>query len=582
MADISHSDTLAPPRKSVELEDPGAHELCKDSTELARTSDASDNEEEVFSDAQEGPKESAGSNSLIPITRVEKVDDRESHGEVPGTEAYNLRGQDAVPDELEIVGDTSNTSSRRTSQSQPDGTSTPGGSRIPKTVVEKIESTSPSHGEVPSTAAHNMRQADAVPDVILQSPTAKAAFGDGSPISATSPGVSIPKTVVTKVDKQPSHGEVPGTEAFDMRTEDATPDAVETKGDPFGLPTNSTHRSTVATSKPRPSVLRQNSQIAADGGFGRMPDDEDDSSDREAHHDPEAFEDGFGDDFADFEAGGEAEDFGDFDDAFEQPSTEPEPPKLERPPNAETPYPCLSFNDLSSLDSLLGATSPHFDTLFPNTRSLPRQTHAQSTGSPSSLFLTPRSHSLFTQLIAPPPLSPPNWLRSRTRRLFLVSLGVPIDLDEILPKSKQKKLVLPSTVRADSEHRRSDSRRRKGGDIKGLKGANASSTSLSSQTKGSKDRDRRKRKVGNDHLPSRPPPLDFPAVRHLCSPTETALKNLTDVELEIHVQKLEEMTKKAGEVLEYWVKRRDAATGEKEMFESVVGDLVKHARRVRR
>lgn len=153
---------------------------------------------------------------------------------MPGTEAYNLRGQDAVPDELEIVGDTSNTSSRRTSQSQPDGTSTPGGSRIPKTVVEKIESTSPSHGEVPGTAAHNMRQADAVPDVILQSPTAKAAFGDGSPISATSPGVSIPKTVVTKVDKQPSHGEVPGTEAFNMRTEDATPDAVETKGDPFG------------------------------------------------------------------------------------------------------------------------------------------------------------------------------------------------------------------------------------------------------------------------------------------------------------------------------------------------------------
>lgn len=32
MADGSqqpHGDSLAPPRKSVELEDPGAHELCK-------------------------------------------------------------------------------------------------------------------------------------------------------------------------------------------------------------------------------------------------------------------------------------------------------------------------------------------------------------------------------------------------------------------------------------------------------------------------------------------------------------------------------------------------------------------------
>lgn len=159
---------------------------------------------------------------------------------------------------------------------------------------------------------------------------------------------------------------------------------------------------------------------------------------------------------------------------------------------------------------------------------------------------------------------------------------MPIDLDEILPKSKQKKLVLPSTVRSDSEHRRSDSRRRRGGETKGFKEANASSTSLSSQTKDARDRDRRKRKGANDQLPPHPPPLDSPAVRHLCATTEAALRNMTDAEIENHVQKLEELTQKAGEVLEYWVRRRDAATGEKEMFESVVGDLVKHARRVRR
>lgn len=242
----------------------------------------------------------------------------------------------------------------------------------------------------------------------------------------------------------------------------------------------------------------------------------------------------------------------------------------------------MSFDAIPSLDTLLEATNRQFDVLFPRTKSLPQQASSQPTGSPPSLFLTPRSHSLFTQLIATPPLSPPNWLRSRTRRLFLVSLGVPIDLDEILPKSKQKKLVLPSTVRSRSEHRRSGSRRRMGGDMKGLKDVNASSTSLSSQTKDIRDRDRRKRKGGNDQLPPHPPSLDFLAVRHLCLTTETALKNMTDAELQTHVQRLDKMTKKAGEVLEYWVKRRDAAMGEKEMFESVVGDLVKHARRVRR
>ncbi|KAL8922701.1 MAG: hypothetical protein Q9208_005014 [Pyrenodesmia sp. 3 TL-2023] len=509
-----HSDTLAPPRKSVELEDPGAHEL------------SSGDEEEVFSDAQEDPKASSRTNSPIPTTRVEKVDDRDSHGDVPGTEAYNMRKQDAVPDELEIVGDVSSPSPRRVSQSQPDRTSTPGGTPIPKTVVEKIDSTSPSHGEVPRTAAHHMRQADAVPDVILQSPKAKIAFGVSPPMGPRSPEIPVPKTVVTKVDEQPSHGEVPGTEAYNMRTEDATPDVVETKGDPFGLPTKPTHRSSLSSAKPRPSAVRHDSQIAADGGFGRMPDDEDagyapGSSDpqEESQFDRGASDDGFGDDFDDFEAGAEAEEFGDFDDGLGQP----EPPKPEPFPFSKAVY-----------------------------------------------------------LIAPPPLTPPNWLRSRTRRLFLVSLGVPIDLDEILPKSKQKKLVLPSTVRSDSEHRRSESRRRKGGEMKGAKDANISTTSLSSHTKDARDRDRKKRKAGNDHLPSHPPPLDSAAVRSLSATTETALKNMTDSEIEMHVRKLEELTQKAGKVLEYWVGRRDAAMGEKEMFESVVGDLVKHARRVRR
>lgn len=57
---------------------------------------------------------------------------------------------------------------------------------------------------------------------------------------------------------------------------------------------------------------------------------------------------------------------------------------------------------------------------------------------------------------------------------------------------------------------------------------------------------------------------------------------MTGEELKAHAERLEEMTKRTGEVLEYWVKRRDAAMGEKEMFESVVGNLVKHAQRVRR
>lgn len=54
------SPTLLPPRKSVELEDTGAHDL-------------SDNEDDVFADAEEGGEIPRRPTSPIPTTRVEKV-----------------------------------------------------------------------------------------------------------------------------------------------------------------------------------------------------------------------------------------------------------------------------------------------------------------------------------------------------------------------------------------------------------------------------------------------------------------------------------------------------------------------------
>jgi hypothetical protein len=41
--------------------------------------------------------------SPIPITRVERLDDEPAYGEVPGTAAYKKRAQDAVPDEVEVI-----------------------------------------------------------------------------------------------------------------------------------------------------------------------------------------------------------------------------------------------------------------------------------------------------------------------------------------------------------------------------------------------------------------------------------------------------------------------------------------------
>lgn len=157
-----------------------------------------------------------------------KVDDGDSYGDVPGTPAYKMRAQDAVPDELEVIPEGGN---RRASTSSQDQAMTPRRNPIPKTVVEKVDPTTPGHGDVLGAAAHTKPKADAVPDVVL--PASKPDQGSTSQSLSTgsSDQIPVPKTVVTKVDGEPSHGEVPGTEAHEIRKADAEPDAVEEKGD---------------------------------------------------------------------------------------------------------------------------------------------------------------------------------------------------------------------------------------------------------------------------------------------------------------------------------------------------------------
>jgi hypothetical protein len=57
---------------------------------------------------------------------------------------------------------------------------------------------------------------------------------------------------------------------------------------------------------------------------------------------------------------------------------------------------------------------------------------------------------------------------------------------------------------------------------------------------------------------------------------------MTDAELKAHVSKLEAMQGTVHEVLGYWQKRTDEKIGDREAFEGVIENLVKHARKVRK
>ncbi|PGH02167.1 hypothetical protein AJ79_07713 [Helicocarpus griseus UAMH5409] len=551
---------LEPPPKGAELEDPGAQPS------------PSESEDEHFSDASEGITPRSRSPS-VPRTRVEKVDDSPSYGEIPGSPAYEKRELDAVPDEIEIIG--SGTPSRPTSSASRRISLTPDAAQVPRTVVEKIDPSSPSYGEEPGTAAYEAHKADSAPDMILKIDSTTPP----DPPQTSTGATPVPETVLSRVDSLPEESSQKTFTAHRRSPSDADPDAVQTVPDvpegrltEPGSPNCSTSRSEHRSYVRRKSSVTENQSSEANVPQDTTGDGFDDQQ--------------FGDDFDDFEEGEgtiEEDDFGDFGEAFEQPTevvsedtARADSVSMQQPPLPSFP-PLLDFDSIKNLPDLLTATSDTLDILFPSSANLQSLPPVESFSDSSAIFITDRSLSLWSQLVAPPPLQPPNWIKSRIRRLFLVSLGVPVDLDEILPASKQKKLVLPS-INLESTSSSSNTATGVPSSVSKVKkdGQPRSSTSLDSARSTSRSRPPPRRG------PQPPPSLDLSAVHRLCATTDAALNNYTDEELRQHISRLEEMTVRASEVLEYWLKRRDAQVGEKEAFEGVIENLVKHARQVRK
>lgn len=173
-------------------------------------------DDEHFSDALENakrrnsrpPSPLSRPTSPIPRTRVERVDDEPRYGEQPGSPAFDMRRRDAVPDELEIVPE--GRLSKRNSSSNLQPPVSPGGTPVPLMVVEKVDPDTPSHGEVPGTAAYDKRQADAAPDVVLKASDSNKWPEPFPPQSAdSSTSGSIPETIVTRADSIPRLDEQP-------------------------------------------------------------------------------------------------------------------------------------------------------------------------------------------------------------------------------------------------------------------------------------------------------------------------------------------------------------------------------------
>ena len=297
---------------------------------------------------------------------------------------------------------------------------------------------------------------------------------------------------------------------------------------------------------------------------GREDEEEEDSTREGDSGEIEDDDEGFGDDdFGDFsnfaeQQESEEEDEGqeDYDPEVEETTRGAEQMRLQEPaamtqPSIDTSTPPIVLphsSNISLTKKFLDFTGKTREQIRKEAFEFLEQSHPPeapiqppTSDSPHERLDNERAMSLWNQLAAPVPLNPPDWKRSRIRRLFLVSLGIPVNLDEILPASgKKKKLVLPSTK-----------------------------PETATPMLGGK-------------LPPSALPFDPVSARHKASVSSLALQNMTVSELLAHVETLKELTSSASENLTYWLARREEALSEKESLEGVIESLVGWTERQRK
>ncbi|ABN65760.2 predicted protein [Scheffersomyces stipitis CBS 6054] len=132
-------------------------------------------------------------------------------------------------------------------------------------------------------------------------------------------------------------------------------------------------------------------------------------------------------------------DFGSFDEASFEDFQTNEDSDINLPTNETSPqstqisteYTEKSFvqfreDDFEDKQAFTSKLSSVLNQVFPDTK----ESHHQTTSTINDL-LSERSAQIFSQLSTMPHLRPPNWVKSKIRHNLLISLGIPINLDEL-------------------------------------------------------------------------------------------------------------------------------------------------------
>jgi len=158
-----------------------------------------------------------------------------------------------------------------------------------------------------------------------------------------------------------------------------------------------------------------------------------------------------------------------------------------------------------------------------------------------------------------------NWIRSRTRRQHLISLGIPINLDEVLPRTLEKIPTLQITTRPSSAP--PGPRQSRPGSGVGSRAGSPVKKSQGSATNGLR--------LGPQ------PVLDNTVINGLLnlSPEQMSLSPLAT--LEGHRANIKLQTDNLLTLLTYLLQARDALQQDSETFNKQIGELILEAQKMK-
>ncbi|CAO1624955.1 unnamed protein product [Parajaminaea phylloscopi] len=211
---------------------------------------------------------------------------------------------------------------------------------------------------------------------------------------------------------------------------------------------------------------------------------------------------------------------------------------------------------------------------------------------PAQVLPAESSRRVLATLAKPPQLEPVDWLRSRTRKDFYISLGVPINLDELQASGPSSSKLPPLTLNYESGSSadagsNSGLRRTASGHFASSQGPDSAAPVRSASTAGStpnrsastdaakkqKMRERRLVDLGLGPMPE----VDMTRLNEVCGLTEDQLSLLPLPSLRSLSGELENLARATSMRLTHHLALRESLQADSEMYNGLIKDLVRGA-----